>query len=251
MRSSWPRSARRARRVVVQLLQERVVEAPRQPDWHRPRCRRQRDQDLDQPRPVRRGGGRRGEAGQGGEAVAGALEGRQRLAGGARTHPGQELQDPERGDLVARVLGPAQEREHVLDVRRLEEAQPAVLDERDAAPGQLDLEHGAVVGGPEQHGLLAQRHPGLAVARARGRPRGRPGPPRRAPAPAPACARRCGGPRPAPWRAARPRAPSPRWPRPGSAASSGSSAPAGARSRAARTGPGSPGCCARVAPRKE
>ena len=46
---------------------------------------------------------------------------------------------------VARVLRPAQQRQHVLDVRRLEELQAAELDERDVAPRQLELERGAVV----------------------------------------------------------------------------------------------------------
>ena len=82
--------------------------------------------------------------------------------GQARPHPGQQLRDPEAGQAVARVLRPAQAGERVLDVRRLEKLQPAVLHERDVAPAELDLQRVAVVRGAEQHRLLAQRHAGLA-----------------------------------------------------------------------------------------
>ena len=45
----------------------------------------------------------------------------------------------------ARVVGQAQQREEVLDVRRLEVAQAAVLDERDAPARELELEQVGVV----------------------------------------------------------------------------------------------------------
>ena len=54
--------------------------------------------------------------------------------------PGRKLQHAEAGDAVARILGEAQERQHVLDVRGVEEFQPAEFDEGDVAPRQLDLE---------------------------------------------------------------------------------------------------------------
>jgi hypothetical protein len=47
-------------------------------------------------------------------------------------------------------------------VRRLHEAQPAVLVEGDAAPAELHLEVEAVVRGPEEHRLPAQVEPLLA-----------------------------------------------------------------------------------------
>ena len=47
-------------------------------------------------------------------------------------------------------------------MRRVEEAQAAVLDERDVAPGELELEQVRVVAGAEEHGLLLQFHPLLA-----------------------------------------------------------------------------------------
>ncbi len=50
-----------------------------------------------------------------------------------RAHAGQQLQHAERGQRVARVVGPAQHRQQVLDVRRLEELEAAVLHERDLA----------------------------------------------------------------------------------------------------------------------
>jgi hypothetical protein len=74
----------------------------------------------------------------------------------------QQLQAAERGDAVARVVGPAQHGQQVLDVRRLEELQPAVLHERDVAPHQLELQPVAVVAGAEQHRLVAQQLAGLA-----------------------------------------------------------------------------------------
>ena len=77
----------------------------------------------------------------------------------------QQLQHAEAGDAVARVLGEAQHREHVLDVRGVEELQAAELHERDVAPRQLDLERAAVVRGAEQHRLLLS-----APCRPRARP---------------------------------------------------------------------------------
>ena len=58
----------------------------------------------------------------------------------ARPDAGQQVEDAEAGDAVARILGEAQQRQHVLDVRRIEELQPAVLHERNVAPRELDLE---------------------------------------------------------------------------------------------------------------
>ena len=82
--------------------------------------------------------------------------------GEARPHSREQLSDSERGQRIARVLGPAQAGERVLDVGGLEEPQPAELHERDVAPPELHLERVAVVRGPEQHRLLPQRHPRLA-----------------------------------------------------------------------------------------
>ena len=76
---------------------------------------------------------------------------------------GQQLETRKAGDAVARVLGPAQEGQHVLDVGGLEEFEPAEFHERDVAARELDLERAAVVRGAKQHGLLLERDAGLAV----------------------------------------------------------------------------------------
>ena len=199
---------------------------------------------ADQPRPVLGRGARRRARRPAPAAVRRVVQALERLAGDARADAGQELQHPERGHLVARVLRPAQHRQHVLDVRGLEEAQAAELDVGDVA---------------------------AAPARARGRRCGwRCGtaPPGRAgPCPASrlastsrrdvlglgevvatmtsAAAAPSAGSRTAPCGSPRARARSRRWRRPGSAGSSGSSARASRPRPAARSASGSPGCCAR------
>ena len=75
----------------------------------------------------------------------------------------QQLQHAKAGDAVARVLDEAQQRQHVLDVRGIEEFQPAELDEGDVAAGQLDLQRAAMRGRAEQHRLLLQQRAFLAV----------------------------------------------------------------------------------------
>ena len=98
------------------------------------------------------------------EVEIAGLQQRQSAARRAGADAGQQLQDPEGGHAVARVLGQAQEREQILDVRRLDELQAAELDERDVAPPELQLEPGAVMPGAEQHRLLAQLEASLAVS---------------------------------------------------------------------------------------
>ena len=75
----------------------------------------------------------------------------------ARTDAGQQLQHSKARHRVARVVGPAQHRHHVLDVRRLEELQAAVLHEGNVALGEFDLEHVAVMGAAKQDGMALQR----------------------------------------------------------------------------------------------
>ena len=105
--------------------------------------------------------------GAGGDAV-------ERLGGNDRPDAGQQLDDAEAGDAIARVFGKAQQRQHVLDVRGFEEFQPAEFDERDVAAGQFDLERTAVVRGAEQHGLRFERKPGLAALQYPSRPHSAP-----------------------------------------------------------------------------
>ena len=75
----------------------------------------------------------------------------------------QQLQDAEPAHFVARVLQHAQDGQHVLDVRRLQELQSAVFDERNIAARQLQLQQVAVVARAKQDGLLAERRALLAV----------------------------------------------------------------------------------------
>ena len=75
----------------------------------------------------------------------------------------QELENAKPGDMVARVLGEAQERHQVLDVRGFEKLQPAIFDEGDVAPRQLDLERPAVMRGAEEHRLRLEQVARLAV----------------------------------------------------------------------------------------
>ena len=85
------------------------------------------------------------------------------LGGDRRSDAVEHLQHAKAGHAISDVLRPAQDREHVFDVRRLDEFEPAKLDERDVAPVELDLEHGAVARGPEQHRLVLERLPRLAI----------------------------------------------------------------------------------------
>ena len=97
-----------------------------------------------------------------------------------RADAGHQLQQPEAGDAVARVLDEAQQRQHVLDVGGVEEFQPAELDEGNVAAGQFDFQRAAVAGGAEQHRLLLQQRAGLRGFPARARRCSAPGRPRRA-----------------------------------------------------------------------
>ena len=69
---------------------------------------------------------------------------------------GQQLQQPEPAHLVARVLGNAQECQHVLHMRGFEELDAAPFLERDATRTELDLEIGAHVPGAHEHRDLVQ-----------------------------------------------------------------------------------------------
>ena len=100
-----------------------------------------------------------------------------------RPDAGHQLQHAETRDAVARILDPAQHREHVLDVRGLEEFEPAEFHEGNVAPGQFDLQRRAVVRGAEQHGLRLERDARLALRQHFLAPRTRPGRSRRARSP--------------------------------------------------------------------
>jgi hypothetical protein len=87
----------------------------------------------------------------------------QRVTRRSGTDTWQQLQHAEAGDGVSRVLDPAQHAQHILDMGRLKELQPAVFDERDAAAREFDLELVAMVARAEQHSLSFQVNACLAV----------------------------------------------------------------------------------------
>ena len=80
-----------------------------------------------------------------------------------RTDAFDQLQQPEPRELVAGVVGEAEQADQILDVRGFEEPQPAVLHVGDAPARQLELEQIAVVRGAHEHRLLAQRDALLAM----------------------------------------------------------------------------------------
>src|SRR6516165_7645788 len=64
---------------------------------------------------------------------------------------GEKLDHAESRDAVTRVFSPAQEREHVFDVRGLKKLQAAELHEWNVAPSQFPLQPDAVGGGAQQN----------------------------------------------------------------------------------------------------
>ena len=60
-----------------------------------------------------------------------------------------QLKRAEPGDRIARVLRPAQDCEHILDMRGFEKFEPAIFNERNVAPPKLDFEKVAVMRGAE------------------------------------------------------------------------------------------------------
>ena len=63
--------------------------------------------------------------------------------------PGHQLHHPESGDAVARILGEAQQSQHVLDVGGIQEFEPAELHERNVAAGEFHFERSAMVRRPK------------------------------------------------------------------------------------------------------
>src|SRR5262249_27213927 len=83
--------------------------------------------------------------------------------GGGRSDARQKLDHAESRDAVAWVFSPAQEREHVFDVRGLKKLQTAELHEWNVTPSQLHLKRPAVMRGAEQNSLRFECGAGLAV----------------------------------------------------------------------------------------
>ncbi len=96
---------------------------------------------------------------------AGAVdpEGFDRASGAHRTDSFEQLEETEPRELVARVVGEAEQADEVFHVRGLDEPEPAVLHVRDVAASELELEEVAVVRGTHEHRLLAERDAFFAV----------------------------------------------------------------------------------------
>ena len=77
--------------------------------------------------------------------VAARFEHLQAAIGRRGPDAGQQLQDAKAGDAIARIVRPAQQREHILHVRGFEKLQAAVFHVRNVAAEQLELEHVAVM----------------------------------------------------------------------------------------------------------
>ena len=121
-----------------------------------------RDQQRAQGRPCLPGGDRYRQLPERGEAEPRGLEGIADARRVRRAHARQELQHAKCRDPVARIVREAQHRKQVLDVRRLEKLEAAILHEGDVAPHQLELEQVAVIRGAKEHRLPAQVHATLA-----------------------------------------------------------------------------------------
>jgi hypothetical protein len=123
--------------VFMDAIQMRLVPSARPLHVERPHGLPEVVEEVDEARPGLRSLLRHGEARQ---RRVGQRHTFENAGGGSGTDTGQQLQHAEPGDPVARVLRKAQDRDQVLDVRRLQELQAADLDEGDVAPGQLDLQ---------------------------------------------------------------------------------------------------------------
>ena len=94
--------------------------------------------------PVLAGARRRGQLAERRERIGGLGHVVEHALRRGRPDAGQQLQQAKAGDAVARVFDEAQQRQHVLDVRGIEELQAAELDERNVAAGELDLQRAAM-----------------------------------------------------------------------------------------------------------
>ena len=113
--------------------------------------------------PVVAGARRRRYARERRDRVGGLRHAVEHALRGCGPDAGQQMQQTEPGDAVARIFDEPQQRQHVLDVGGVEKLQSAEFHERDVPARQFDFERTAVAGCPEQHGLLFEERAGLAV----------------------------------------------------------------------------------------
>ena len=147
------------RRVFMDAFQVRLVPEPDVFEIGRPfrRGDAQLRKHLHERRPVVRRTLRRAIARQAHRLIERARHGLDDLRCGRWTDAGQQLQDAEAGDAVARIFREPEDRKHILDVGGVEEFQAAEFHERDVAARQLDLQRTAVMRRAEEHRLLFQR----------------------------------------------------------------------------------------------
>ena len=151
--------------ILMDAIEMRLIPAAHEIEFGRPARRSRTDQanGLDECRPMLGGHRRRFRADE-------------TVTGSALVHPssvlaafagpaGQQLNDAETGDAVARVFGKPQHRQHVLDVRGFQKFQAAEFHEGNVAAGQFDFERPAVMRGAKQHRLRFQRKPGFAASK--------------------------------------------------------------------------------------
>jgi len=106
---------------------------------------------------------RRPKISQGVPRVTARIEVAKQLLGGGGAHPWQQLQRAKRRKAVFRIVCPAQNSQHVFHVSGFEELETAVLHVGNVPPGELELQHIAMVRAPEQDRLPLQRHALLTV----------------------------------------------------------------------------------------
>ena len=112
---------------------------------------------------MRRSSWRRSKGVQRGKVPTRSGEMGQRIAGRRGTDARQKLQHAEASDRIFRILDPPQDAQHIFEMCRFKELQPAVFDEWDAAAPEFNLELVAMVAGAEQHGLSFQVNSCLAM----------------------------------------------------------------------------------------
>ena len=118
---------------------------------------------FDEGGPVRGAGGGRVECVDGRQRIGRLRDAIEQSLRRGRSGTGQQLDHAKSRDPIARVLGPAQKRQHVLDVGGFEELEPAEFHERNVAAGELDFERRAVMRRPKQHRLRLERDARFAV----------------------------------------------------------------------------------------
>jgi hypothetical protein len=88
----------------------------------------------------------------------------QQLGGGTGAYSGKELRDAKARYPIARIIGPPQRGQNILDVRSFEELEAAELHEGNVFSCQLQFQNRAVVRGAKQDRLRLQANVGFAIS---------------------------------------------------------------------------------------